>query len=140
MPECDGKNQEEDSLKQADSWWFARPCGLATSGASLYSPGVWFADAMAFFSGVTFVLFCFVFRLYAFAEAATLRSIVLRYAGVPIAARVSLFYFFPFLLLFIWRCRFFRAFFSLFLSMESTSYVLSFRVVFFLPCDHGLDF
>ena len=28
----------------------------------LVSPGVWFADAMAFFSGVTFVLFCFVFR------------------------------------------------------------------------------
>ena len=24
--------------------------------------------------------------------------------------------------------------------MESTSYVLSFRMVFFLPCDHGLDF
>ena len=24
--------------------------------------------------------------------------------------------------------------------MESTSYVLSFRMVFSLPCDHGLDF
>ena len=24
--------------------------------------------------------------------------------------------------------------------MESTSYVLSFRIVFFLPCDNGLDF
>ena len=31
---------------------------LATSGANLYPSGVWFADAMAFFSGVTFVLFC----------------------------------------------------------------------------------
>ena len=30
-------------------------------GANLYPPGVWFADAMAFFSGLTFVLFCFVF-------------------------------------------------------------------------------
>ena len=52
---------------------------------------------MAFFSGVTFVLFCFAFRLYAFVEAAALRSIVLRYAGVPIATRVSLFLSFSFL-------------------------------------------
>ena len=55
-----------------------------------------------FFSGVTFVLFCFVFCLYAFAEAAALRSIVLRYAGAPITTRVSFFYFFsPFLFLFL---------------------------------------
>ena len=26
MPERDGKDQEEDSPKQADSCWFARPC------------------------------------------------------------------------------------------------------------------
>ena len=42
-----------------------------------------------------------------------------------------------------WRCRFFRVFFVPFppsICMESTPYVLSFRVVFFLPCDHGLDF
>ena len=76
-------------------------------------------------------LFCFAsFRLYAFVEAAALRSIVLRYAGVPMATRVSFFIFF---LLFIWRCRFFRVFFvplPLPLSMESTSYVFSFRIVF----------
>ena len=30
--------------------------------------------------------------------------------------------------------------FPLSLCMESTSYVLSFRMVFFLPCDHGLGF
>ena len=43
---------------------------------------------------------CFVllrFRLYAFIEAAALRSIVLRYAGAPIATRVS--FFFPFVYL-----------------------------------------
>ena len=89
MPERDGKNQEEDSPKQAGSCWFASP-------SNLYPPGIWFADAMAFFSGVTFVLFCFVFRLYGFVEAAALRSIVLRYAGVPIATRASFFYFFLF--------------------------------------------
>ena len=66
-------------------------CFDAPIGANLYPPGVWFADAMGFFSGVTFVLFCFVFRLYAFVEAATLHSIVLRYAGVPIATRIRLF-------------------------------------------------
>ena len=47
---------------------------------------------MMSFSGVTFVLICFVFRLYAFVEAAALRSTVLRYAGAPIATRVSLFF------------------------------------------------
>ena len=62
---------------------------------------------------VTFVLVCFVFRLYAFVEAAALRSIVLRYTGVPIATRVSFFLFFL-SFLFIWRCRFFRVFFSAF--------------------------
>ena len=37
-------------------------CWLATSGANLYPLGVWFADdVMTSFSGVTFVLFCFVF-------------------------------------------------------------------------------
>ena len=49
-----------------------------------------------FFSGVTFVLVCFVFHLYAFVEAAALRLIVLRYAGVPIATRVSFFLSFSF--------------------------------------------
>ena len=54
----------------------------------------------------TFVLFCFVFRPNAFVEAAALRSIVLRYAGAPIAARVFFFFF-----LFVWVCLFFRVFF-----------------------------
>ena len=34
---------------------------IATSGANLCPPGVWFADAMTSFSGVTFALFCFIF-------------------------------------------------------------------------------
>ena len=40
-------------------------------------------------------LFCFAsfFRLYAFVEAAALRSIVLRYAGVPKATRFFFFFF-----------------------------------------------
>ena len=76
---------------------------------------------------------CFVllrFRLYAFVnKAAALRSIVLRYASTPIAARVFLGFFL--------RCRFFQLSeyffvpFPLSLCMESTSYVLSFRMVFF---------
>ena len=39
-----------------------------------------------------------VFRLYVFVEAAALRSIVLRYAGFPIATRVSFFLLFFFLI------------------------------------------
>ena len=61
MPERDGKDQGEDSPKQAGSCWFASPCRLATSDANLNPPGVWFADATTSSSGVTFVLFCFVF-------------------------------------------------------------------------------
>ena len=48
-------------------------------------------------STCTFALLCFVFRLYAFVEALALRSIVLRYAGAPIATRVP--FFFPFVYL-----------------------------------------
>ena len=75
-----------------------------------------------FFSGVAFVLVCFVFRLEAFVEAAALRSIVLQYAGVPIATGVSLSFLFAYLeiddafseysiflyyfrFLFVWRVR-----------------------------------
>ena len=76
MLERDGnKDQEEDSPKQAVSCWFARPCWLATSGANLCPPGVWFADVMTSFSGVTFVFVLLRFRLYAFVEVAALRSI-----------------------------------------------------------------
>ena len=111
---------------------------------------------------------CFVllrFRLYAFVEAEALRSIILRYAGAPIATpRVAFFLFFLFVyylemslhttccfLSFFPFCLFgdvtFSEYFlfrslSLSLSMESTSYVLSFRMNgVFLPCDHdGLYF
>ena len=61
IPKRAGKDQGEDSPKQAGSCWFARPCRLASSGANLYPPGVWFADDITSFSGVTFLLFCFIF-------------------------------------------------------------------------------
>ena len=73
-----------------------------------------------------FALLCFVFRLHAFVEGAALRSIVLRYAGAPIATRF---------VLFIWRRRFFPSKFlyrfRFLFVMESTSHVLSFRMVLF---------
>ena len=87
-----------------------------------------------FFSGVPsvfkekYVLFCFVFRLHAFVEAAALRSIVLRYAGAPIATSR---FFFPSV---------FNVPFPLSLCMESTSYVLSFRMVFFYLVTTGWIF
>ena len=98
---------------------------------------------MTSFSGITFVLFCFallcfVFRLYALVEVAALRSIVLRYAGAPIATRVS--FFFPFVYLET----------SLFPNMFCTISAFSLCGEYvvrsflpngvFLPCDHGLDF
>ena len=72
-------------------------------------------------------------------KAAALRSIVLRYAGAPIATRGV----YAFLLLFNWRCSFFRVFFVPFphsLCMESTSYVFSFRMVFFYLVTTGWIF
>ena len=50
-------------------------------------------------SGVTCVSFLLCFRLYAFVEAAALRSIALPYAGAPIATCVFLFLFFLFVYL-----------------------------------------
>ena len=69
-------------------------------------------------------------RLYAFVEAAALRSIVLRNASAPIATRV----FFCFLFFVFGDVVFSEYFFVAFplsLCMESTSYVLSFRMAFF---------
>ena len=66
MPERDGKDQGQSSPKQACL------CLFATSGANLYPPGVWFADVMSLFSGVSFspFSFCFVFVVLLFIEAA----------------------------------------------------------------------
>ena len=67
---------------------------------------------------------CFVFRLYAFVEAAALRSIILRYARAPIATRLFCFGDIAF-------SEYLFVPFPLSLCMEITSYVLSFRMVFF---------
>ena len=90
---------------------------------------------MTSFSGVTFVLFCFVFRLYDFVEAGAFRSIALRYAGAPIATLVFVFvldvafseyFLYQFRFLFVWTIEYI---------------VRSFLPNgVFLACDHGLDF
>ena len=72
--------------------------------------------------------------LHAFAEAAALRSIVLRYAGAPIAILFSFF------LGDGTFSEFFFVPFPLFHCMESTSYVLSFRMVFFYLVTTGWIF
>ena len=82
---------------------------------------------------------CFVllrFRLYAFVEAAALRSIVLRYAVASIGTPRVFFCFFldvAFSTIFLYHFRF------LFVQ-ESTSYVLSFRIVFFYLVTTGWIF
>ena len=88
---------------------------------------------MASFSGVTFVLFCFVF-----VEAAALLSIVLRYAGSPIATRVSFSFPFVYLELALFPSIFCTiAVFSLYGEYVVRSFLPN---GVFLPCDHGLDF
>ena len=69
MPECDGKGQGEDRMaqsKRARGGSLAIVDGPQLSGANLYPPGVWFADATSSFSGVTFVFVLLCFRRYAF--------------------------------------------------------------------------
>ena len=88
-------------------------------------------------------LFCFAsFRLYAFVEVAALCSKnVLRHAGVPIATRTCIFfYFFPFVCLEVFPSIFCTiSAFSLY-GLESTSYVLSFRMVLFYLVTTGWIF
>ena len=65
MPERDGKDQGEESPKQACSCWFTRHSWLAISGANLYPPGR---------CRVVFFWRCVLFLFNRFAEA--LRSVV----------------------------------------------------------------
>ena len=84
-------------------------------------------------------LLCFVFRLDNFIGAAALRSIVLRYAGAPIATRVS--FFFPFVCL---EISLFPSIFVPFIAAFSLCGDYAVRSFLpngvFLPYDHGLDF
>ena len=60
-PNVTGRTKKRIAQSKRGLCWFALPCRLATSGANVYPPGVWFADVMMSFSGVMFGLFCFVF-------------------------------------------------------------------------------
>ena len=128
----------------------------------MYPAGVWFADVMSSFSGVTFVLFRF--RLYAFIEASTLRLIVLRYTcrtgnltrlihTLAICDHTDMRpdshtqlpnnCLRPFLFLFLGDVAFSEYFCTIAafsLCTESTSYVFSFRMVFFYLVTTGWTF
>ena len=90
---------------------------------------------MAFFSLVLRLFwFWFVFRLYAFfVEAAALRSIILRYAGVPIATRVSFFFFSFFFLVYLEMSLFPSTFFFFFFTISAFSLYGEYVVRSFLP-------
>ena len=112
---------------------------VATSGVNLYPPGGWCADAMTSFSGVTFVLFCFVFVFILCIKAAALRSIVLRYAGAPIATRVSLFFPIAYLEILLFSSILFYTISAF--SLDGEYVVRSFLPNgVFLPRGYGLDF
>ena len=86
---------------------------------------------------------CFVllrFRLYAFVEAAALRSIALRYTGASIATRVFFLSFFSFVYL---EMSLFPSIFCIIAASFSIGdYVVRSFLPngVFLPCEHGLDF
>ena len=98
----------------------------------------WFADAMTSFSGVTFILFCFVFVFMIYLQP---RPFVQSFFDIQAPRQPHVFL--SFFLLFIWRCRFFRVFFVPFplsLCMERMSYILSFRRMFFYLVTTGWIF
>ena len=111
---------------------------LATSGANLYPPGVWFADAMTSFSGVTFVLFCFFF---AFMLSLKPQSFVQSSFDMQ-APRWPHVYIY-FILFFYLEMSLFPSIFCTIavFSLYEKSVVRSFLPDgVFLPCGHGLDF
>ena len=112
---------------------------VATSGAIVYPPGVEIGYVLMSFSGVPFVFVLLRYRLSSFIEAAAVRSIVLLYAGPPIATLCSSFFFLVYLdmLLFPSICFGTIAIFSLY-----GEYVVRFPLLdgVFLPCDHGAGF
>ena len=96
---------------------------------------------MAFFSGVKFVLFCFVFVSMLLLKPRNFvqSSIDMQASRWPHVFLSFSFFLFVYLEMSLFPSIFFVPF-PISLCTESTLYVLSFRVVFFLPCDHGLDF
>ena len=75
-----------------------RPRALPSVTTPVFSAaGSRFTSNPSYHSIIAFVLFFFLSRLYAFAEAAALRSIILRYACVPTATHVFLPLFYLFL-------------------------------------------
>ena len=103
---------------------------------NLCPPGVWFADAMTSLSGVTFVLFCFVF---VFVVSLKPQPFVQSSFDMQALRQPHVFLsFFPFL---SWATLLFPIFFLPFsLCIESTSYGLSFRMVCFYLVTTGWIF
>ena len=137
MPERDGKDQGKGRIAPSKRARAVRsPVLTSHKWRELLSSGrlVCRCHDVFLWCYVCFVLLRF--RLYAFVQAAALRSIVLRYAGAPIATRVC-----------VCVC-FFEV--SLFPSLFCTISVFSLNGEYvvrsflpngvFLPCGHGLDF
>ena len=79
--------------------------------------------------------------MLSFTEAAALRSsIVLRYAGAPIATRVSFFFHFIYLEMSLFPRFLLYHSLPFSLCMESTSYIFPFRMVFFYLVTTGWIF
>ena len=141
MPERDGKDQGDDSPKQkAGSCWFARPCCLATSGANLYPPGVWFADTMTSFSGLR--LFCFASLSSSCLLSLKPRPFVQSSFDMQAPRYPYVFLsFFPFFLFIYLEMSLFPSIFSSIaaFSLYGEYVVRSFLPNgVFLPCDHGI--
>ena len=117
-----------------------------SSGANLYPPGFWFADViMSPFSGVTFVLFCFVFvfmlslKPWPFVQS----LFVLRSSICMVPEGHTRFFLFLFFSFFFFRGVSFSEYFcTVTVFSVYGEYVVRFPLPdgVFLPCNHRLDF
>ena len=134
MPERDGKDEGEDSPKRLVL--VRSPLLISHKWRELVPSGVWFPDVMTSFSGVTFVLFCFVF---VFMLSLKPRPFVQSSFGMQAPRKPHVFIFiflemsfFPSIFWYYFR----------FLFVWTIEYVVRSFLPngVFLPCDHGLDF
>ena len=112
---------------------------------NLYPPGVWFADARSSFSGVAFVLFCFVLvfllslKPRPFAQSFFDIHAPRHPHAVTQQLSASFFVFVSSFFLFLWGYRFFP---SIFVSLPFLFCMegISLPDSVFVPFDHELDF
>ena len=135
----DGKDQGEDSPKQACSCWFARHSWLATSGANLYPPGVFVRRFDTDMMQGTCVLYClslaflfFIFLLFCVFFFFSFSYFCFHWIRGPSFNRPIIFFLYRFFSSFVHHC--------CFLFIWRVRRTFSFQMVFFYLLTTGWIF